>query len=587
MHLEARDTLLYFELSPRWLWQGIGSGHAVVVVADGRGVMLLRPARADAIGATGVVGASIAARGVAFGSRDGLSWHSDGREWRGLLAPLPAPEGLRLDVPWRVAAFMPAAASPWAPASLPRISGVALLLALLLSVVLACWSSLRYRLPFVELRRAVLGMGRSPFAPVASAVLPRELLPLATAVNEIGQRLEAEVAALEDARRDRPPAARRHRARAGTRAILTRVTVVTRYLGRHRAARRRLARVRACSSAADATQSLPVSRVEMDPDLAQSLAGREEGVTIARCEDERHSFSAARARQRVLLGLAGRDRRPPAAVLAVGFREAPAPDPRFARHGAEFGHAPGIALSKTARDEHLYRQAHFDTLTGLPNRLLFRDRLAQELASSTESKVRGALLYVDLDHFKKVNDTVGHAAGDQLLTIVAQRLRSCVKDGDTVARLGGDEFTVVLRNVLDPESASMVAERIIEAVKMPVIQRSRPLRAGEHRHHAVPGRWRVDRAAHAQCRRRDVPRQEPRPQPRRVLRPQPWRAASTRPTAACTARCAGASSRCSTSRSSPWPTGGWSASRRCCAGRRRATARARRTSSSPRPRPAA
>ena len=67
-----------------------------------------------------------------------------------------------------------------------------------------------------------------------------------------------------------------------------------------------------------------------------------------------------------------------------------------------------------------------------------------------------------------MNDSVGHAAGDQLLTIVAQRLRSCVKDGDTVARLGGDEFTVILRNVADPDAARAVADRIIESLQLPV-----------------------------------------------------------------------------------------------------------------------
>jgi diguanylate cyclase (GGDEF)-like protein len=138
------------------------------------------------------------------------------------------------------------------------------------------------------------------------------------------------------------------------------------------------------------------------------------------------------------------------------------------RRGSDFAERLAIALSKTARDEHLYRQAHFDPLTALPNRLLFRDRLAQELASATDGRARGALLYIDLDHFKRVNDSVGHAAGDQLLQIVAQRLRACVKEGDTVARLAGDEFTVILRNVAEPESASVVAERIIDSLKLPV-----------------------------------------------------------------------------------------------------------------------
>jgi diguanylate cyclase (GGDEF)-like protein len=77
-------------------------------------------------------------------------------------------------------------------------------------------------------------------------------------------------------------------------------------------------------------------------------------------------------------------------------------------------------------------------------------------------------LYVDLDHFKQVNDSVGHIAGDQLLTIVAQRLRTCVKESDTVARLGGDEFTVILRNVSSAETCGAIAERIVEALQRPV-----------------------------------------------------------------------------------------------------------------------
>ena len=144
------------------------------------------------------------------------------------------------------------------------------------------------------------------------------------------------------------------------------------------------------------------------------------------------------------------------------------PDPIVARCGGKFAERLAVALSKSAREERLYRQAHYDPLTALPNRLLVRDRLAQELANAVSGLTRGALLYIDLDHFKRVNDSVGHTAGDQLLTIVAQRLRSCIKDGDTVARLGGDEFTVILRNVAEPDAAAAVAERIIESLQLPV-----------------------------------------------------------------------------------------------------------------------
>ncbi|MEJ0037037.1 MAG: EAL domain-containing protein [Gammaproteobacteria bacterium] len=214
-----------------------------------------------------------------------------------------------------------------------------------------------------------------------------------------------------------------------------------------------------------------MSRVELDADMMDTLVAEKGGLTVTRCEEDRHSFlrplheigsdffwvwPVMTTGERV------------EAILSIGYREAPGTDPVIAQCGGQFAHRLAIALSKTARDERLHRQAHYDPLTALPNRLLFLDRLAQELATATAGLGRGAVLYIDLDHFKRVNDTVGHAAGDQLLTIVAQRLRSCVKDGDTVARLGGDEFTVILRNVADPDSARSVADRIIESLQLPV-----------------------------------------------------------------------------------------------------------------------
>jgi polar amino acid transport system substrate-binding protein len=154
-------------------------------------------------------------------------------------------------------------------------------------------------------------------------------------------------------------------------------------------------------------------------------------------------------------------------VLSIGYLDTTDTHPELASYGTDCAMRLAVALSNSARDERLYQQAHFDSLTSLPNRLLFSDRLSQELARTADGS-RGALLYVDLDHFKKVNDSVGHMAGDQLLTIVAQRLRGCVKEGDTVARLGGDEFTVILRNINSPQAAKEIADRIIEALQRPV-----------------------------------------------------------------------------------------------------------------------
>ncbi len=119
---------------------------------------------------------------------------------------------------------------------------------------------------------------------------------------------------------------------------------------------------------------------------------------------------------------------------------------------------------RRALQDKLTHQAYHDALTGLPNRALFVRRLADSIAAAAGTT---SVVLVDLDGFKNVNDTLGHAAGDELLRTVADRLRGCVRDGDTVARLGGDEFAVVVRN--DPGDAAVdVARRIIEAVRRPI-----------------------------------------------------------------------------------------------------------------------
>ena len=104
--------------------------------------------------------------------------------------------------------------------------------------------------------------------------------------------------------------------------------------------------------------------------------------------------------------------------------------------------------------------AHHDQLTGLPNRILLADRLRVALAHSARNKVSCGLMFMDLDKFKLVNDTLGHAIGDELLIEVARRLRVSVRDSDTVARLGGDEFVVLLPALRSPEDAEVVAKKI-------------------------------------------------------------------------------------------------------------------------------
>ena len=117
--------------------------------------------------------------------------------------------------------------------------------------------------------------------------------------------------------------------------------------------------------------------------------------------------------------------------------------------------------------ERIQHMAHYDALTGLPNRALFYDRLGQSVMKARRSHGGLALLFMDLDGFKKVNDTLGHHSGDLLLMSVAERLRQCVRESDTVARLGGDEFTIILNEAREHDQVAKVAEKIIETMARP------------------------------------------------------------------------------------------------------------------------
>src|SRR6202034_338642 len=106
-------------------------------------------------------------------------------------------------------------------------------------------------------------------------------------------------------------------------------------------------------------------------------------------------------------------------------------------------------------------------LTGLPNRMLLNDRLTQAMASAGRHGKALAVLFLDVDHFKHINDSLGHAVGDQLLKSIAQRLVSCVRSSDTVSRQGGDEFVILLPEVGRAEDAALAADKILAAVSRP------------------------------------------------------------------------------------------------------------------------
>jgi diguanylate cyclase (GGDEF)-like protein len=125
------------------------------------------------------------------------------------------------------------------------------------------------------------------------------------------------------------------------------------------------------------------------------------------------------------------------------------------------------ALARLRDEERTRHEAVHDPLTGLANRTLLRDRLEHALARSARERGATAVLFVDLDNFKQVNDTLGHAAGDAVLVETARRLQTAVRPGDTIARLGGDEFVAVCEDI-DEEAARAVGRRLQQAIRSPL-----------------------------------------------------------------------------------------------------------------------
>ena len=397
-----------------------------------------------------------------------LAWYASGREWRGAMTYVPPADGDAL-AGETVVVFAPevvfgASLTELVPTALGMLAMV-----LLVAFAVAALIAERYLPPLQALQRGLIRLRERRFE-----TLPRlavsEFAALEREFNLTSQSLQRDWRAFEvlgDVDRALLAASEIDRAldvvlpkfRELTRAQCVGVVLLDPTAHSHG----RL------FTAAHEAEELPVQRVTFDGAMIATVRESPDGLTIARAEDARHAFLGSMrdcgAEFFWLWPVVDEDRL--AALLIVGYQGEPSRDPAVADYGAAFAERLRAALSNSARDERLYRQAHYDPLTQLPNRALFRDRLAQELAAAASGLTRGALMYVDLDHFKRVNDTLGHSAGDQLLSVVAHRLKACTKEGDTVARLGGDEFTVLLRNVGDGETVRQIADRVIRSLALP------------------------------------------------------------------------------------------------------------------------
>ncbi|MBA3779443.1 MAG: GGDEF domain-containing protein [Chloroflexi bacterium] len=144
---------------------------------------------------------------------------------------------------------------------------------------------------------------------------------------------------------------------------------------------------------------------------------------------------------------------------------------------AHIAHRRAIA-ERTELEQQLRHKALHDPLTGLPNRALIGDRLQHALERTEPPDVRVAVLFIDLDTFKQVNDLLGHRAGDRVLSAVAERFRGCVRSTDTLGRLGGDEFVVLLEDVTDVSLATEIADRILDVLRPPFSVRNGEMEIG-------------------------------------------------------------------------------------------------------------
>ncbi len=169
------------------------------------------------------------------------------------------------------------------------------------------------------------------------------------------------------------------------------------------------------------------------------------------------------------------------AIVALGYAEQPDNVDKLLEDSRSWADRVGVALSNAKWQEKLYRQANFDALTGLPNRPAFRTYLQQALNRAERNREMVGVLFIDLDRFKLVNDTLGHAAGDDYLVEIAERLSHCLRNTDMLARLGGDEFTIVVTESPDFQtiktSISAVAEKLLDAVPKPISMEGQELRS--------------------------------------------------------------------------------------------------------------
>ena len=396
------------------------------------------------------------------------TWNHDGRTYRSAHWDLFTPSGFDGDL-WRIVAYVDDAVALASLISFKRLFPIVVLISFITVILLSIWQIRRSMVPLDELVEGTRRIAQRKFDEPVALQGDDEFGDLARALNDMADRLGRQFVALNTlAEIDRLILSAGdleqvlQTALSQTRAILpceaAGIVLLDKespdlghlYYLAHDKVSEGVVSSRVPTAEIDRTriQRHPRSKFLRTAKLKLLSAFSESGLS--------HALVFPISTNEALTG-----------ALIFGFRNPTLQAKEGWQSGHDLADRLAVAMSASERETILFNQAHFDPLTGLPNRQLCRDRLHQALAQARRNDHELAVLFLDLDGFKTINDSMGHSAGDILLREAASRLLACVRDTDTVARLGGDEFVVILPQVAGSIEIESVAKKIMATLRRP------------------------------------------------------------------------------------------------------------------------
>lgn len=395
-----------------------------------------------------------------------LQWRVDGEEWLGAQWQLFLPSRFTAE-PWLVLVSEQRAAALAVVTTLGRVVLQMAVLTLALVIILAVSQIRRTLTPLKELLAGTQRIAAHDFGTPVRIATHDEFATLGTALNGMAQELDHQFTTLRAlAEIDRLILESTEIDRV-IELLLTRLSKLVPdarhlvlILDRDDPRRGRIYQT-------NATVAVVMERTTVAADVHDWLTARHSAASLGRADAQPLTSIDPTLAGRCLYLAPLVDGRDVGGALLTVKRDDSHPSEREAASISELSARVAVAIAASKREAELFRRAHYDPLTGLPNRELFHDRLHQAVAQAEREVHQLAVLFIDLDGFKAINDTRGHPGGDELLKETAQRLAAVLRHADTVARLGGDEYAIVLPRVHGPLEAETIAVRAIECVRRP------------------------------------------------------------------------------------------------------------------------